>query len=61
MKDWNSLKVKVEGNVYTIWLNGMEVNQYESETAIAEGPVGLQLHSGRKMEIRFKNFKLAEI
>lgn len=60
-KDWNTLKVKAEGSLYTIWLNGKQVNQYESSTAIAKGPVGLQLHASRDMEIRFKNFKVAQI
>ena len=60
-KNWNTLKVKAVGNVYTIWLNGKQVNEYESKTAIEEGPVGLQLHAKREMQISFRNIKLAEI
>ncbi|MCM8528119.1 MAG: DUF1080 domain-containing protein [Lentisphaeraceae bacterium] len=60
-KDWNILKVKAVGNKYTIWLNGKEVNEYESATAKKEGPVGLQLHGNRTMQISFRNIKLAEI
>jgi len=61
LKDWNTMKVKVVGNVYTIWLNGKQVNEYESKTAIEEGPIGLQLHAKRVMQISFRNIKLAEL
>lgn len=57
-KDWNSMKIKAEGNVYTAWLNGEKVMTYESETAIEEGPIGLQLHPDRDMGISFRNIKL---
>lgn len=60
-KDWNTLKVKVIGNTYTIWLNGKQVNEYESTTAIKEGPIGLQLHPKRVMQCSFKNIKVAEL
>lgn len=56
--DWNSMKIKAEGKVYTAWLNGEKVMTYESETAIEEGPIGLQLHPDRDMGISFKNVKL---
>ena len=61
VKDWNTMKVKVVGNVYTVWLNGKQVNEYESKTAIAEGPIGLQLHAKREMQISFRNIKVAEL
>ena len=60
-KDWNTLKVKAIGNVYTIWLNGKQVNEYKSKTAIEEGPIGLQLHAKRVMQISFRNIKVAEV
>jgi hypothetical protein len=61
VEGWNTLKVKADGRLYTIWLNGKQVNHYQSSTAIEKGPVGLQLHAGKDMEIRFKNFRIAEI
>lgn len=57
-KDWNSMKIKAVGPVYTIWLNGKKVNEYTSETSIEKGPIGLQLHSHRNMEIHFKDINL---
>lgn len=61
LKDWNTLKVKAVGNVYTIWLNGKLVNEYESQTSIEEGPIGLQLHPGKVMQCSFRNIKVAEL
>ncbi len=60
-KEWNTLKIKAVGNVYTIWLNGKQVNEYESKTSIKEGPIGLQLHAKRVMHISFRNIKVAEL
>jgi hypothetical protein len=61
MDSWNTMKVKAVGGLYTIWLNGEQVLAYDSDTAIEKGPVGLQLHPGRDMEIEFKNIKFAEL
>lgn len=60
-RDWNSLEVRADGNVYTVWLNGKQVLKYESDTAIESGPVGLQVHPNKSMEIEFRNIYLAEL
>jgi len=59
--DWNALKIKAEGNVYTVWLNGKKVLEYASDTAVEEGPVGLQVHPHKPMEIEFRDIRLAEL
>ena len=61
LKDWNTIKVKAKGSVYTMWLNGKKVLTYDSDTAIEKGPVGIQLHPGRDMHIEFKNILFAEL
>ena len=61
MDDWNTIKVKAVGSVYTMWLNGKQVLTYDSDTAIEKGPVGIQLHPGRDMHIDFKNILFAEL
>jgi len=61
MDDWNTIKVKAVGSVYTMWLNGKQVLTYDSDTAIERGPVGIQLHPGREMHIDFKNILFAEL
>lgn len=61
LKGWNTMKIKSDGAIYTVWLNGVEVMTYESESAIPKGPVGLQLHSNRDMDISFKNIKIGKL
>lgn len=60
-KGWNSLKIKANGPVYTVWLNGKQVLDYTSDTAIAEGPIGLQVHPNKEMTIEFRNILCAEL
>ncbi|MCG8587574.1 MAG: DUF1080 domain-containing protein [Pirellulales bacterium] len=60
-KDWNTLTIKADGNHYTTWLNGKQVMTYESGSAKAEGPIGIQLHGNRDMQISFRNIKAAEL
>ena len=58
---WNRLRIEVMGNSYTTWLNGTEIMTYDSETIVAEGPIGLQVHPNREMSISFRNIVLAEL
>jgi hypothetical protein len=60
-KGWNTLKIQVVGNTYVVWLNGVAVNSYTSETIPEEGPIGIQLHPGNVMSIKYRNIKLAEL
>lgn len=61
LKDWNTMKVKVVGSTYTVWLNGAEVMTYTSDSMPASGPVGFQLHPGNEMSCSFKNIRLAAL
>ena len=60
-KDWNTMSIQAIGKKYTVWLQGEEVMTYESGSAIAEGPIGIQLHGSRVMGIDYRNFKVAEL
>ena len=60
-KDWNTMRIQAVGKKYTVWLQGEEVMNYESASAIAEGPIGIQLHGNRNMAIDYRNFKVAEL
>ena len=61
LKDWNTMKVKVVGSTYTVWLNGNEVMTYTSDNMPASGPVGFQLHPGNEMSCSFRNIRLAAL
>ena len=60
-KDWNTMRIQVIGKEYTVWLQGKKVMTYNSESAIAEGPLGIQLHGGRNMGIDYRKLKLAKL
>lgn len=59
LKGWNTIKARAIGNSYTVWLNGEEVMNYTMPEANIEGPVGIQLHPNREMEIQFRKIRLA--
>jgi len=63
LKDWNTMKVKAVGKVYTITLNGEEVLVFDDKTgkAVEEGPIGFQLHGGKVMAIDFRSIRIAEL
>lgn len=59
--DWNTMTIVAVGSTYTVWLNGKLVLNYISETASDRGPIGIQLHPGRNMEIDYRNIRIAEL
>jgi len=61
LDDWNTMKVKLVDQTYTVWLNGKEVMTYTSETMPEKGPIGLQLHPKNEMSIRFKNILVGKL
>ena len=60
-KDWNTMRIQAIGKEYTVWLQGEKVMTYKSDSAIDEGPIGLQLHGGRNMAIDYRKLTLAEL
>ena len=60
-KAWNTMRIQAIGKEYTVWLQGEKVMTYESDSAIKEGPVGIQLHGSRDMGIDYRKLKLAEL
>lgn len=60
-KGWNTMKIQAVGKQYTVWLQGEKVMTYKSDSAIEEGPVGIQLHGNRVMSIDYRKIKLAEL
>ncbi|WP_202928096.1 3-keto-disaccharide hydrolase [Cyclobacterium salsum] len=59
--EWNTMKVKVIDQTYTVWLNGEEVMTYTSENMPEKGPIGLQLHPNNEMSIAFKNIQVGKL
>ena len=60
-KEWNQIKIRAVGPKYTTWLQGKEVMNYESNSAVKVGPIGIQLHGNRNMKIDFRNVSIKEL
>jgi hypothetical protein len=60
-ENWNTMRIQAVGNVYTVTLNGKQVLEYPSLTSAEKGPLGLQVHPNRDMQIEFKNILIAEV
>lgn len=52
--DWNAFTLVVKGKQYVFHLNGTKVLDFRSDTAIEDGPIGLQVHPGVQMKIEFQ-------
>lgn len=59
--DWNTMKIRLVDQTYTVWLNGQQVMTYTSENMPEKGPIGLQLHPNNEMTIAFRNLKVGKI
>lgn len=59
--DWNTMKIRLVDETYTVWLNGKEVMTYTSEKMPEKGPIGLQLHPNNEMSIDFRNIRVGDI
>ncbi|MBC2934455.1 PKD domain-containing protein [Nocardioides sp. zg-1228] len=59
--EWNDYEIRVEGQTYTMTLNGQVVNEYTSDGSRGtEGYVGLQNH-GDADEVSFRNIQIREL
>ena len=61
MGEWNHLKVIVTGMRIQTILNGEPMVDYTGVVLVDEGPIGLQLHGGVHMSVKFKNIKVREL
>jgi hypothetical protein len=59
--EWNHLKVIIQGKRIQTILNGEPFVDYEAINIVEKGPVGLQLHGGVHMAVKFRNIRLKEL
>ncbi|WP_440876014.1 3-keto-disaccharide hydrolase [Thalassotalea sp. PLHSN55] len=61
-EDWNRLTVKVVGDNYKTWVNGIPAAHWNDEKSqFKQGFFSLQIHAGGRGKIRFKNIKVKEL
>ncbi|NLU92728.1 uncharacterized protein DUF1080 [Chitinophaga polysaccharea] len=62
MGEWNTMKVRVQGDNVTTWLNGHEMITLKDEKiGAANGQIALQIHSGGGIKVRWKNIKIVPL
>ena len=60
--DWNTMKIRVQGDHVITWLNGEEVvNMKDEKIGKAQGRIALQIHDGGGIKILWKNLKLKQL
>lgn len=58
--EWNRITIEAKGEVMKTWLNGVPVSHVVNGDFL-EGFFGLQIHSGKQGEIRFRNIQVKEL
>jgi hypothetical protein len=62
MGEWNTMKIRVDGDQVTTWLNGHEMITLKDEKIGAgTGQIALQIHSGGGIKVRWKNIKIVPL
>lgn len=62
MGEWNTYKIKVNGDEVTTWLNGHQMCYIKDEKiGLGEGFIALQIHEGGGIKVRWKNIELQEL
>lgn len=57
--DWNTMRIKVQGDNVTSWLNGNEmVNLTDAKIGQGKGRIALQIHDGGGIKVAWRNLKL---
>lgn len=57
--DWNTLRIRVEGDHVQTYLNGTKmVDMHDEKIGQADGSIALQIHDGGGIKVRWRNFKL---
>ncbi|MBP8904767.1 MAG: DUF1080 domain-containing protein [Paludibacteraceae bacterium] len=58
-KDWNTMRIRVEGDNVRTWLNGVEmVNLTDEKIGKAQGRIALQIHDGGGIKVLWRNLSL---
>ncbi len=62
MGEWNTYKIKVDGDEVTTWLNGRMMCYIKDEKiGQGEGFIALQIHEGGGIKVRWKNIEIEEL
>ena len=55
---WNHYRIRAEGSHIRTWINGKLCVDLDDPQGARRGIIGLQVHAGEPMEVRYRNFQL---
>ena len=61
LEDWNQYVIEANGPTIRTWINGKPAVDLTDSKLARRGQIGIQIHSGGPMEVRYKDFKLTLI
>jgi len=62
MGEWNQMKIRVDGDTVTSWVNGTEmVTLTDEKIGAGEGGIALQIHDGGGIKVRWRNIEITEL
>jgi hypothetical protein len=56
---WNTFRIRAEGPVFTVWINGVQSVQFTDEKFPGAAPLAIQIHAKLKMKVEYRNIRLA--
>ncbi len=60
--EWNTMKVRVQGDRVTTWLNGQEmITLDDAKIGSVAGQIALQIHDGGGVKVRWRNIRIREL
>ena len=58
-RDWNTLRLRVEGDHVQTWLNGEAMaDLHDAKIGAAQGRIALQIHDGGGIKVQWRNLRL---
>lgn len=62
MGEWNTMKIRLDGNELTSWLNGTQmVTLTDDKIGEGEGSIALQIHDGGGIKVKWRNIKVTKL
>lgn len=62
MGEWNTMKIRVDGDTITSWLNGTEmITLTDEKIGAGVGSIALQIHDGGGIKVKWRNIQIIKL
>ncbi|MFK5924482.1 MAG: DUF1080 domain-containing protein [Verrucomicrobiota bacterium] len=59
--EWNEMEILADGGHIVTWLNGVQIAESKNDPVLEAGHLIMQMHSGNKLLVRFKDIQVVEL